>query len=428
MDHRVMVNDWLNRPRPLAIPLSGAAVLILAMQVAADPAAAALPDAPAVPLAAPAAQIAQRGFARLAPAASVGLAQPLGDDSEAWGRRTFVLAQNDAVEAASGDEDGGRAGRKADPGQPPAVDLLADVGGVLTPRGTLVLEPQLEYTYDTANRFFFNGIEIVDAVLIGIIEVDNAQRETLTASLGMRYGITSRLEADVRVPFVVRRDRLTRQEVGTTGESTDTLKLNGLGDIDFGLHYQLNRGSGGWPFFVANLRGQSDTGDGPYDVDPTEEAPTGSGFWGVEPSLTVIYPTDPAVLFANIGYVHNFASSVNQDFSTDTGTVRVERVDPGDSIRASFGVGFALNEDLSLSFGYEHNWIMGTEQRQRDLATGEETTMESDDFQVGSLLFGLSLGLAENIGFNVNVAVGVTDEAPDARITVRVPISFDLFG
>ena len=222
----------------------------------------------------------------------------------------------------------GRAGRQPDPGQPPAVDLLADVGGVLTPRGTLVLEPQFEYTYDTANRFFFNGIEIVDALLIGIIEVNKAQRETLTASLAARYGITSRLEADVRVPFVVRRDRLTRQEVGEADESTDTLQMNGLGDIDFGLHYQLNRGNGGWPFFVANLRAQSNTGKGPYDVDPEDEAPTGSGFWGVEPSLTVIYPSDPAVLFANVGYVYNFASDVDKTFTSGTIRTRVDEVDP----------------------------------------------------------------------------------------------------
>lgn len=396
-----MLHTRLNTPCSLALPLSG---LLMCLVMQAVPAAASELRA--------------------------GWGQPFADESDIWGQRSFVLAQNQPagpVRAGSAEE-ADRAGRSRERGQPPAVELLADVGGVLTPRGTLVVEPQIEYTYDTSNRFFFNGIEIVDALLIGIIEVDKAQRETLTASLGLRYGITSRLEADVRVPFIARRDRLTRQEVGSSTDQTNTLKLNGLGDVDFGLHYQLNRGNEGWPFFVANIRAQSDTGDGPYDVDPEDEAPTGSGFWGVEPSLTVIYPSDPAVLFANVGYVHNFASSVDQTFSSGSGAVRVERVDPGDSIRASFGVGFALNERLSLSFGYEHNWIAGTEQEQRDLSTGEETTMESDDFQVGSLLFGASLGLAENVGLNVNVAVGVTDEAPDARITVRVPISFDLFG
>ncbi len=400
-----MLNEGLDKPRTLLCPLSGFSRF--------------WPCRPSPPRPSPA----ECMICRPVPGDSRSPTRARSGASAAscW-RRTPAAAPPRAA------ADPERAGRSRDPGQPPPVDLLADVGGVLTPRGTLVVEPQIEYTYDTSNRFFFNGIEIVDALLIGIIEVDKAQRETMTASLGLRYGLTSRLEADVRVPFVVRNDRLTRQEVGSAAESTNTLKLNGLGDIDFGLHYQFNRGNEGWPFFVGNLRGQSDTGDGPYEVDPADEAPTGSGFWGVEPSITVIYPSDPAVLFANFGYVHNFASTVNQTFSSGTSAIRVERVDPGDSIRASFGVGFALNERLSLSLGYEHNWIAGTEQEQRDLTTGETTTMELDDFQVGSLLFGVSLGLAENVGLNVNVAIGVTDEAPDARITVRVPISFDLFG
>lgn len=406
----------LNLPASVARPLSGA-LLLVAMQGLAAPATAG-PDS---------ATTGGGGSGTW----GIGFRQPFGAD-DGWAKGGFVLAQNDAagasqraVAVAASD---GRAGRQPDPGQPPAVDLLADVGGVLTPRGTLVLEPQLEYTYDTANRFFFNGIEIVDALLIGIIEVNKAQRETLTASLAARYGITSRLEADVRVPFVVRRDRLTRQEVGEADESTDTLQMNGLGDIDFGLHYQLNRGNGGWPFFVANLRAQSNTGKGPYDVDPEDEAPTGSGFWGVEPSLTVIYPSDPAVLFANVGYVYNVASDVDKTFTSGTIRTRVDEVDPGDSVRASFGIGFALNESLSLSLAYEHNWIAGTEQKQTNLATGERTTTSTDDFQAGSLLFGLSHGISEDIGLNVSVSVGVTDDAPDARITVRVPIAFDLFG
>jgi hypothetical protein len=415
----------LNSPAPLARPLSGALFFLAVCGLAAAPSPVAAAD-----LGLGAGLGAGEGGGW-----GIGLSRPLGADGR-WAGGEFVLAQNDAGRAGSGTGSDagavavrdGRAGRQPDPGQPPAVDLLADVGGVLTPRGTLVVEPQLEYTYDTANRFFFNGIEIVDALLIGIIEVNKAQRETLTASLAGRYGITSRLEADVRVPFVVRRDRLTRQEVGAAEESTDTLKMNGLGDIDFGLHYQLNRGNGGWPFFVANLRAQSDTGNGPYDVDPADEAPTGSGFWGVEPSLTVIYPSDPAVLFANVGYVYNFASNVDRTFTSGTTSTRVEEVDPGDSVRASFGIGFALNDSLSLSLAYEHNWITGTEQEQVNLATGERTTTSTDDFQAGSLVFGLSHGISEDIGVNVSVAVGVTDDAPDARITVRVPIAFDLFG
>lgn len=324
------------------------------------------------------------------------------------------------------------------PAAPPPVNLLADVGGVLTRRGVLVVEPQFEYSYDTSSRFFFDGVEIVDAVLIGLIEVNNAQREIFTESLKFRYGITSRLEVDASIPWVYRHDRSSRQEVGDSLSETTTDNAN-LGDIEFGLHYQINRGLEGWPFFVGNLRVKTDSGEGPFDIKRNregieKETATGSGFWAIEPSLTMIYPSDPAVLFGNIGYLYGFEKDVSKNIGVTStnppSPIRVDEVSPGGSIRASFGVGFALNERFSLSLGYEHNWIAGTDQTIRFSDTeGREISQknESDDFQVGSLLFGLSYTITDRIGFNINVAAGVTEDAPDVRITVRLPISFDLF-
>lgn len=316
--------------------------------------------------------------------------------------------------------------------QRPAVNLLADVGGVLTPKGRFVVEPEFEYAYDTQNRFYFNGVEVIDSILVGQIQVTDAQRRTFTEALNMRYGISNRLEVDTRIPFVYRDDDLTRQEVSTGNQRKDTLDNADLGDVEFGVHYQVNRGQEGWPFFVGNFRVKSNTGQGSFDVDPEDEVATGSGFWAVEPSLTVIYPTDPAVLFANIGYVYSIGDDVSKTFTADTGDrTRIGRVQPGGSVRASFGVGFALNEALSLSLGYEHDWIDGTDQEFEVAPSGgpfgSTQHDKSDDFQAGSLLFGLSYAISENVGINVNVAAGVTDEAPDTRISVRVPISFSLF-
>ncbi len=316
--------------------------------------------------------------------------------------------------------------------QRPAVNLLADVGGVLTPKGRFAIEPEFEYAYDTQNRFYFNGVEVIDSILVGQIQITDAQRRTFTNALNMRYGLTNRLEIDTRIPFVYRDDELTRQEVSTGNQRKDSLDNANLGDVEFGVHYQINRGQGGWPFFVGNLRVKSDTGEGSFDVDPDDEVATGSGFWAMEPSLTVIYPTDPAVLFANVGYVYSFGDDVNKTYTAEGGTrTRIGKVQPGGSLRASFGVGVALNDALSLSLGYEHNWIDGTDQDFEVAAAGDPfgptEKDKSDDFQAGSLLFGLSFTISDNVGLNVNVAAGVTEDAPDTRISVRVPISFGLF-
>ncbi len=103
--------------------------------------------------------------------------------------------------------------------------------------------------------------------------------------------------------------------VGTTAE---LLTLNatgtGIGDIQFGSSYQFNSGENGWPIFIGNVLFKTATGISPFDVpivtvnDPNGEflegspkrLATGTGFYAIEPSLTILMPTAPGVLFANI--------------------------------------------------------------------------------------------------------------------------------
>ncbi len=186
----------------------------------------------------------------------------------------------------------------------PQVSTISDVGGVLTPKGTLTLEPTLEYDNSQVNRFFFAGTEIVNAVFIGGLEAENARQNTLIAGLNGRYGITNRLEANIRLPYVYRFDRTSN------GPANETLQNsvygNDIGDIEAGLHYQINQPTGGGAYYVANLRVKSDTGTSPFDVPfnvlgQQTRLPTGSGAWAVEPSLTVLYPSDPVVLYGNLG-------------------------------------------------------------------------------------------------------------------------------
>lgn len=297
----------------------------------------------------------------------------------------------------------------------PEITAISDVGGVLTPRGQFVLEPQIEYSHASTRRFFFSGVEIVDAVLIGAIEAEDANRDTLTGALAARYGITNRLEADVRVPYVYRddteRDPVEVEDRSVTG--------SGLGDIEAGLHYQMNSGLNGWPFFIANVRAKAASGKGPFDVDynlqgQQDDLPTGSGFWSVEPSLTVIYPSDPVVLFGNLGYTMVLAKDVDKTIS---GT-QYERVDPGDVIKFAFGMGIGLNRAISISLGYEHNAVLATS---TEVSTD---TVKSDRLQVGSFLMGFSMRLNPKRSINLNLAVGATEDAPDVQLTLRTPLAF----
>ncbi len=310
--------------------------------------------------------------------------------------------------------------------RPPEIQALAEQGGVLTPVGSLIVEPSVIFSTSSVNRFTFRGIEIVDAVLIGAIEATDADRDLVSPAISMRYGVTDRFELEARVPYVYRNDRLTTliPDSAADGDQALTEELNGsgLGDIEFAAHYQINRGAGGWPFFVGNLRYKSTTGTGPFDVDRTASGaetklPTGSGFQSVESSLTLIYPTAPAVMFFNLGYTWSLADDIDKVI----GSEKIGNVDPGDSVGFSLGLALAINEELSFTVGYQHDFI-------------QETTTESNgkDFSstaldVGSLLLGTTLRLSDRAGLNLNAALGITEDAPDVQITLSVPYRFDLF-
>lgn len=308
--------------------------------------------------------------------------------------------------------------------KPPEVPLLANVGGVLTPRGKVAIEPFLSYSRSSVNTFTFQGVQILPAFLIGQINAVRTARDLVTAGATFRAGVTNRLEVEAKVPYVARHDAFTNIVPNTNGTTvTQSVTGYGIGDVEVAGHYQVNEGQNGWPFFVGNMRFKTDTGTSPYEVpyqgngSPAELA-TGSGFLAVEPSLTIIYPSDPAVLFGNIGYIHSLDRDINRNIAGNF----VGNVEPGDTYSASAGVGLSLNDRLSLTFGYQHDYVRPT------LTQIGGATQESDVLQVGSALTGLSLKASDNVNVNLSLAAGVTRDAPDAQVTLRVPITFRAFG
>lgn len=302
------------------------------------------------------------------------------------------------------------------PRERPDVPLIVEKGGVLLRQGQFVVEPSLDFAVVETNRVEVAGFTVLPAILIGNFTISEVERETLSAALTGRVGVTDRLEFDARIPYVRRDDTETRRPIGTgsTDEETVNLDGDGLGDIEFGAHYQINDGSGRLPFFVANLRAKSDTGNSPFDVDtdasgnPTE-LPTGTGFWSVQPSITAILPSDPAVIFANVNYTWNISKDVDG----------FGEIEPGDMFGGSLGIGFALNEKLSISMAYDHVYVLETTQN------GVDT---NSAFHVGRMLFGGSYRFSDRAAVNLNFAVGVTEQAPDIQTELRVPITFQPFN
>lgn len=292
--------------------------------------------------------------------------------------------------------------------------------GVLTPRGRLVFDPTLEYTQSATDRLVFRGFELIPGIQVGLIEASKARRDTFVSTLAARYGLTSRLEFEVRVPFVHRYDRIEVAQQRDEGiVRSISLDGNDIGDVEFGARYQINRQRGQNPIFIAGLRVKSDTGLGPFSIDYDEfgvatSLATGSGFWGVQPSINMLLPSDPVVIFGSAAYLAHLPRDVNRT----VGGAPIGRVDPGDAISGSLGFGFALNPRFSYSMGYRHSYIFATS---TEIAGSVE---RSRPLQVGSLTLGMSYRLNPKSALNVAFEVGVTQDAPDIGITVRAPYAF----
>jgi hypothetical protein len=305
------------------------------------------------------------------------------------------------------------------------------VGGVLTPRGALILEPAVRYSHSSVDRFTFRGIEIIETVLVGVIEAEEADRDLIEGSLTARLGVTNRLEIEARVPALYRNDDITSSipSIPTDGEAatfSESLDAFGLGDVEAAVHYQINAGSANVPIFVGNLRAKFPTGEGPFDVDRDpfgveEELPTGSGFYGVEPSVTAIYRSDPVVFFVNGGYLINLERDVDEQIGVGEDAFEVGKVDPGDAVRVNFGMGFAVNERTSFSLGYSHDYIFETE------TEIDDDTVNSDDLQVGTVSIGFFHSFTERVSVGLTTEVGATEDATDVSVILRVPVSFNVF-
>ncbi|GAC1417035.1 MAG: hypothetical protein NVSMB6_19260 [Burkholderiaceae bacterium] len=314
------------------------------------------------------------------------------------------------------------------------VATIFEQPGVLTPKGHYTLEPSFQYGYSSNNRVALVGYTIIPALLIGLIDVREVKRNTLTGALAARFGITNRFEIEAKVPYVYRSDATVSREVFTGSASNNVFNTTGkaVGDVELGARYQLNDGGADSPYYIGTLRFKSRTGKDPFSVVtdcqtrcignttgtglPTD-LPTGSGFYSLQPGLTWLFPTDPAVFFGSFSYTHNFARSNVSRTVLNGEREFLGTITAGDIIGTNFGLGLALNDKSSVSVGFDFNSVGRTKQNGVTVP-GSVRTM------LATMLFGYSYRLSDRTTMSVAVGAGLTRDTPDVTLNVKLPISF----
>ena len=311
---------------------------------------------------------------------------------------------------------------------------LFEQPGVLTQKGHYTLEPSFQYGYSSNNRVALVGYTVIPALLIGLIDVREVKRNTLTAALAARFGVTNRFEVEAKVPYVYRTDSTISREIFTGSASDRVFNTAGraLGDVELGARYQFNDGGVEKPYFIGTLRFKSRTGKDPFSVvtDCTTrcvgnatgtglplDLPTGSGFYSLQPGLTWLFASDPAVFFGSFSYTHNFKRDNVSRMVLGGEREMIGTVAPGDILGTNFGLGLALNDKSSFSVGFDFSSIGRT--RQNALPVAGSVRM-----LLATMLLGYSYRLTDKTTLSVAVGAGLTRDTPDVSLNFKLPIAF----
>lgn len=318
-------------------------------------------------------------------------------------------------------------------------DALQENANVYTRKWTI--ENGLTYSWYDRNQLTLNGFLALDAIFLGNIALQEVKSSMLTYDFTTRYGVTPRLTLSVDVPYVGRQGAYFQGGAGGAAAATqeESSTGTGIGDVNFTANYKLFTENGSRPDTVLTLGAVAPTGTAPYGIywetpgntsngsssDNTHFAipdrqPTGNGLWQALVGTSVVKTLDPAIVFANLGYIHSFSRHFS-NIDTNPQTPTPGSVELGDSFYYGAGVAFAFNERTSLSLAFsdkisEKAWLR---------TSGEPwTKVTGSEANAATLNMGLTYALTPHTTIVTLLGIGLTPDAPNYTVNFKIPYMF----
>ncbi|MDE3207882.1 MAG: hypothetical protein KGL58_03460, partial [Pseudomonadota bacterium] len=292
-------------------------------------------------------------------------------------------------------------------------------------------EAGLTYSRFDRRQIDLSGFLALDAIFLGHIAVDSIKSDILTLDLTGRYTFTPRSQISVDAPFLWRSTEYLSGGSGNSGTTLQSYRNTSpwkMGDLSIGYYYQLKPETVKWPDIVWNAQVKFPTGTDPYGIkiinvpgtggnlQVPASLPTGNGLYAISTGFSFIKTVDPAILFADINYYHNFSRHF-QDISTAPGVVAPGDIELGDSIEADIGTAFALNDKMSLSLSYQEQVTKSAKTR-LDGQSWQGITGSSANAAVMNI--GATYATTPNNAFVFNLGAGLTPDAPNVLVGLKV--------
>lgn len=287
---------------------------------------------------------------------------------------------------------------------------------------TVLLQPgQMQFDYGV--RYVFRDFSAAD-----LLFPFTRRNRQLYSPFAVRYGLAPRVQLYANLPlgFAIgeRNDLATAGGPvggvfvpGILGDDSHT-GIFGLADTSAGVTYLIQKGQCDEPDIIGSLGFVAPTGHHAFEdiADPLRAKPTpisGSGFWAVNTNVTFIKTYDPAVIYGSLGYTHLFArrfgNALNGAF-----------VIPGESFSYGLGLGFAINDRITLSSSFS-----GTVQTQTSIdlvrtlpGVGTQQTFTGVHVETMQIRHALTCTVSPCQIVEPFVIFGLTRDTPEADLGV----------
>jgi hypothetical protein len=251
-----------------------------------------------------------------------------------------------------------------------------------------------------------------------VIPVKN-EFKSVSTGLFVRYGVADDVELNVSVPFVFTERSIDPRfsRIGTNPPQIYERRDDaGLGDVSGALRWGAWHEEGLIPETTLSLNFKSDTG--------RENAALGTGFWNVGANVSLVKTIDPVVFFGSLGYIAVLPQG---------------GIDPGDQVPYSFGMGFSLNDRVSLSMALNGAALLRTSidhSKPVLVSTGNPNTRTLVAFgnlgpipgsgdNISTLTFTSTIQLTKHLFLEPFVGVGLTEESTDFIAGISIPYRFE---
>ncbi|MFC5436359.1 hypothetical protein ACFPME_07305 [Rhodanobacter umsongensis] len=301
----------------------------------------------------------------------------------------------------------------------------------------LTLENSLSYSRYDRKQLTLNGFLALDAIFLGNIAIENVKSDSLTYNFAARYGVSPRLTLNLDVPYLARQTAYLKGGAGGSAAALaeEQTRGNGIGDVSLSANYKLFAETSSRPDTVLTFAVTAPTGRAPYGIDwkvlergddkfirfaVPQKQPTGNGLWQGNIGVSAVKTMDPAIVFANIGYIHSFPRRFG-DIDTDPQTRTPGEVKLGNSYYFGAGVAFAFNERTSLSLSFSDRLSAKASLRNGKLPWAK---VIGSDANAGTFNLGVTYALSAHTTLVTLLGVGLSPDAPDYSLTFKVPYMF----